>query len=252
MVDIVIVADAVFKMDIVIEGCQDIFLGDMLRNQVVSRTGQRFHQRFTVVAARLQDLLQFRIEDHRLRQADLLRCLIAEIDIFRDIHHHIGKDLDVPLLGLDHHGGNCRVLDLIRQFSRHLRTCLSQHFTGGHIDDILSQDMAGDPVAEHQLLIEFVASDPGEVIASGIKEHACHQALGALHCERLAGTDLFIQLKKTCLVAVRHVFLQGGLDLGFVAEQFDDLAVCADSERPHQDGRRYLSRTVDTDIENIV
>ena len=35
MVDIIIVADAVLQMDIVVDGCNDIFLRNVLRNQIV-------------------------------------------------------------------------------------------------------------------------------------------------------------------------------------------------------------------------
>ena len=35
MVDIIVVADAVLQMDIVVDGCNDIFLRNVLRNQIV-------------------------------------------------------------------------------------------------------------------------------------------------------------------------------------------------------------------------
>ena len=59
---------------------------------------------------------------------------------------------------------------------------------------ILCQNTAGYTVFEHQLLIELIASDFRQVIAPGIKEHARDQTLRTVHRERLAGTDLLVQL----------------------------------------------------------
>ena len=93
-----------------------------------------------------------------------------------NIYHHIGKNLYVLLLCLDKYIRNCRILDPVSQFSVNLGSCLCKYLSGKRIHNILCQDMVSDPVSECQFLIEFVASNLGKVISSGVEEHGIDQA----------------------------------------------------------------------------
>ena len=92
MVDVVVISHAVLKMHIVVDGSQDIFLGNMLRNQVVDIASDHALHLVDISGSLLDDACQHRIV-HLLLHADFVG--INACDSLQ-IHHHIGKDLDVP------------------------------------------------------------------------------------------------------------------------------------------------------------
>ena len=57
MIDIICSTDLLFQMHIVVDGSNDIFLGDMLRNQFVDISVDRFFQRFLIISAFSQNVL---------------------------------------------------------------------------------------------------------------------------------------------------------------------------------------------------
>ena len=56
MVDIVVVADSVLKMDIVVDGCKDILLGNMLGNQLMDIFPDGLRKPFRVLSELLENL----------------------------------------------------------------------------------------------------------------------------------------------------------------------------------------------------
>ena len=56
------------------------------------------------------------------------------------------------------------------------------------------------PLSEGKLLIKFISSDPRQIVTPCIKKHGIYKAFGALHGQRLSGTDLTVKLKQTLLV----------------------------------------------------
>ena len=112
--------------------------------------------------------------------------------------------------------------------------------------------MANDPAAHGKLLVEFIPADLCQIISAGVKEHGVDQAVRALDRKRFAGTDLFVEFKKTGLIIVGRVLRKARADLGLVAEKLDDLLICADSECAHQNSDSDLPGPVYTDIKNIV
>ena len=117
-------------------------------------------------------------------------------------------------------------MDLIRQLTVHLRTGFRKDFSGGLIHHILGEDHAVDPIAQHQLLVEFITSHLCQIITPGIKEHGVDQALGALHRQRLAGTDLAVQFQKAILIASlglplrdSRILAEGCKNLGLLSER---------------------------------
>ena len=111
-----------------------------------------------------------------------------------DIHHHAGQNFDFTFLSLNPYKRNSRILDIICHLFCHDRAGLCQNLSCGTVYHILSQFVACNTIAQQKLLIKFVTSHFCQIISSWIEEHAHNQALSALHCQRLAGTNFFVQL----------------------------------------------------------
>ena len=192
MVDIVVISHAVLKMHIVVDGRKDIFLRDMLRDQVVDITLDQPLHLIDISCRLLDDACQDRIV-YLLLHADFLR-----IDVHNSlkVYHHIGKDLDISrlVLSLYPQVRSCRVLDRVCDLSCDLRAFLSYDLTCHRAHYILCEDTSCDTVFEHQLLIEFIASDFRQVIPARIEEHARDQTFRTVYRKRLSRTDLFVQL----------------------------------------------------------
>ena len=62
MVDIVVVADAILKMDVIVNGSQDVFLGNVFRNQIVHVLADCVIKLLGILAVLVQKLLQHRRE----------------------------------------------------------------------------------------------------------------------------------------------------------------------------------------------
>ena len=188
MVDVVFVTDAVLQMHVIVNGSQNIFLGDMLRNQLVHILADCFCKRFGILRILFQNLCQYRIV-YQLCHAQLLGITVY---IVSQLNHHAGKHFDFSFLSLDIYIGNCAVLNQVSQFCCYLGACCCQNFTGCGIHNILSQFVAADTVAQQQLLIEFITSYFRQIISSGIEEHRVNQAFCALYAQRLTRTDFLV------------------------------------------------------------
>ena len=167
MVDIVIVADAVFQMDVIINGSDDIFLRNMLRDQLMDVLPDGLCQLFRIRRILFQDLRQDRI----IYQLGNAQFFWITVHIMCDVNHHAGEHLYIALLCLNIYKRNRTVLDGVRQFSRHLGSRCGKKLPCCGVNHILSQDMAADSVSEHQLLIEFISADFRQIISSGVEEH---------------------------------------------------------------------------------
>ena len=250
VVDVIVVAQSVLQVHIIINGSKNIFLGNVLGDQIMDISADRIFQLLDISCGLLQKAGQYRIV-YQLCHAHFLG---VDINHRPKVHHHIGEHFDITLLirTLDPYERNRRVLDGIRQLSGHLGPGFRQHFAGQRTHHILRQYMACDPVAEHKLLIKFIPAHFGQVVPSGIKEHAGDQALRTVHCQRLARTDLLIQLQKTFLIIGGSVFFEACHDLRLFSEQFQDLCVRADSKGTDQYRDRHLPGSVYTYIKNVI
>ena len=112
--------------------------------------------------------------------------------------------------------------------------------------------MALDPVLKVKLLVEFISADLGQVVSSGVEEHAVEQALRAVNGQRLAGTDLPVELQQAVLIVVGGIFAEAGQELGLLAEQVDDLRVGAVSQGTDENRHRNLSGPVHAHVKYIV
>ena len=144
MVDIIIVAQAILQMHIIVDGSQDIFLGNMLGYQFMYVLLDCFCQLLGIIAELFQDLGQNRIV-YQFMDTEILGIAIY---IVGQIYHQIRQYFYSSLFGLDIYEGNCAVLDGICQLCGHLVSCGCDHFTGGRIHYICSQDLMTDTILQ--------------------------------------------------------------------------------------------------------
>ena len=144
MVDIIIVAQAILQMHIIVDGSQDIFLGNMLGYQFMYVLLDCFCQLLGIIAELFQDLCQNRIV-YQFMDTEILGIAIY---IVGQIYHQIRQYFYSSLFGLDIYEGNCAVLDGICQLCGHLVSCGCDHFTGGRIYHICSQDLMTDTILQ--------------------------------------------------------------------------------------------------------
>ena len=252
MIDIVVASDAVLEMNIVINGGEDVLLRDMLRDEVVDPAPQG-HGQLVLREVLIQNLLQHGKID-QLRDADLLLLLLRHLNPAVDIHHKRGQHPDGMIHAL--HGqidkGNGRVLDLVRELRRDGCPGLGQNLARDLVDNVLGESESPDPVPQHEFLIIFVASDLGQIIAPRVKEQVVHLLNRGIHGQRLARTDLFVQLKKPFRVVGGGIFGKAAVNLGFLAEEIDDLLVGSHAERADENRNRNLSCSVHADIEHVI
>ena len=175
-------------MHIIINGSKNIFLGDMFRDQFVHILFDGLGQLSRIFAELLKNLLQHRIV-HPLRHAKFPGIAVHKAG---NVHHHVGQHLHIAFLGLHIYKGNRRVLDRIGNLRGHFGSGGRYHLAGGRIHGVCCQDLMPDPIAQRQLLVEFISADFGQIIPAGVKKHGRNQALSALHAQRLAGADLFV------------------------------------------------------------
>ncbi len=200
-------------------------------------------------------------EVHELRDAELLLLFVAHLDPAVDIDHHRREDLDldgllltlqVLVVRFDKDRRDAFILDRVRKLRRADRAGLGDHLSGVRAQNVLCEHKAADAVAEKELLVVLIAADLGEVVAARVKEQVLHLLDRAVHRERFARTDLFVQLKKTLVVIIRGVFDERGQDLRLVAEHLENLLVGADAEGADQDRHRNLPRAVNAHVEDVV
>ena len=170
MVDIIRAADAVLQVHIVINRSNDVFSGNVLRNQVMDPVLQLLCQ-FISGQSLSEDLHQHRIIN-QLVDSQVLQRILVHIEVAACIHHHVGQNLAVLPLGLNHDIGHACILDVGSALSGENRACLGDDLAGFGIDHILCQGMAGQAAAEVKLLIKLITADLCQVIALRVEEHA--------------------------------------------------------------------------------
>ncbi len=250
MVDIIIGSDAVFHVHVVVDGGENILFGDMLGHKLMHASAENIAERLCILILleMHQDLAEGGIID-LLSDAEILGIAVH---IMGQINHEVGQDLDRTLLRLDPDIGNRGILDQIRHLAVNFLAGASQNISCSLVDNILCEDLADDPAAHGKFLVELVSADLGQIVAAGIKKHRIDQAVRTLDRERLAGTDLLVQFKKTGLKVVGRILCKAGAELGLIAEQIHDLLIGSDSKCTNKDSDRYLPGSVHTNIEHVV
>ncbi len=247
MVDVIVIADPVLQMHVVVDGRENIFLCDMLGNEVMGMKPDRLQQ-ILVERILIHEFSQDGIVNH-LRDAETLRIALHPVG---QVNHHAGEDLHIMAIRLNDYIGNSGVLDLVRQFLRDVGAGLGQDLTCTLIHHVLREGMSRDTVAQLKLLIIFITADSCQVITPRVKEHAGDERLRALHRNRLSRTDLLVQFLQAGLIIRSLVLCQSRGHLGLISEQVDDLLVGAYSESADQHCDRHLSGTVNPDVKNII
>ena len=251
MVDVVNRADAVAQAAQVVDGGEDVVLDDVLWNQILCALLDHLAQLLIGVAA-VQNLAQNR-EANLLVDADLLQLLLGVAgDVVEDVDHAVGDDLDGAVADLEEDGIDAGALDLLRLGAGEHLVRLRHHLAGAAVDDRLSNHMAGDAGGDAQLLVVFIASYAGHIVSSCIKEQAVQMALGAVHCRRLARTQLAVNLQQRLLGVVGAVLFDGCHNARVVAEKFQNLSVAGQAQRADEGGYRQLSVFIDADKEDVV
>ena len=192
MIDVIIVSDAVLKMNIIVDGSENVFLCNMLRDQVVDVTPDHALHLIDVACGFFDDACQNRIVN-LLRHADLFRININDC---LKVYHHIGQNLDISgsILSFYPQILSRRILDRVSNLAGNLCPFFSHNFTCERAYNIFCQDTSVYTVPEHQFLIKFITAYFRQIVASRVKEHTVDEALRAVYCKRLARTDLFVQL----------------------------------------------------------
>ncbi len=250
MVDVVAAADPVFQVHVVVDGSKDVFLRNVLRDQLVNTLSEGVCKRFgiRIVLILKEDLSQRGI----VNQFSDSEFFGIAVHVVCDVDHQVAEHLDIALFRADPHIGDRAVLDLVGHLSCYDFAGCPQNIAVCLIHYIFRQDLVLDAASESELLVEFVSADLGEIISAGIKEHRVDQAVRALDGKRLAGTDLLVQFQKTALVVVGDILDKAGADLGLITEEIEDLLIGADSERTNEDRDRNLPGAVYSDIEYVV
>ena len=247
VVDIVGIAKAILQMHVIVNGCQNVILRNVLRNQLGSLAANRFFQLFRI-----------RILFHQLFQNRIIyQFLDAEfsrlaVHIFLQIHHTVGEHFDIAFLSFDPNERNRGILNLYRQIRVHFRIRFRDNLSGNRIHHILRQHLAADPVFQGKFFIEFITSYFCQVISSGVEKHTCDQALRALNSQRFARTDLFIKFQQTFLIALCCILCKRRQNLRFFTEQLQNLGIRAVSQCTDQHRNRHFTGSVNTDIEHII
>ena len=247
VIDVIIIADTVFQMHIIVNGGKNIFLCDVLRDQIVN-----------VILYGILQILRIGIFLHKpgklrivhlLCHADFLRI---DIHPFGDVHHQVGENLHHTVRRVQPYKRNRSILNLIRLFPGDCSSLLRDNFSRGSIYNVFRQSFSGDPAAKRQFFVEFISSDLGQIITAGIKKHSVNQTLRAVHGQRLSRTDLLVQFQKAFLIIRRCILGEARQYFRLLAEMFRYFRIRPQSEGAQKNGDRHFSGAVHTYPENIV
>ena len=155
MVNIIIITNTIFQMDIIVNGSNDIFLGNMLRNQFMYIFMNCFCKFFRIFSIFFNNLGKYRIVNKLCNS----KCLCIALYKVVDVYHHIGKNFDILFFCLDVYIRNRCILNLVCQFCSYFCTSCCQNFSGQSIYNIFCKNMMSDSVTECQFLIKFISTD---------------------------------------------------------------------------------------------
>ena len=168
MVDIIFCTDFVLKMHIIVNGSDNIFLCNVLRNQIHSVAADLLFQLVTAQAL-FEDAFQYRIEYFF---CDTSLCRV-KVHIGSQVYHQVGENFySSSFLCLKPYIRYSSVLDCDRLFLCHCLACFCKDLAGCCINNILCKNMTNDTVLKVKFLVEFISSDFRKIISSCVEEHA--------------------------------------------------------------------------------
>ena len=133
MINIVIIAKTVLQMHIIINGSNNIFLRNVLGNQLMDILLNCIRKRFGIFRIFFQKLRQNRII-YQFRNAQFFGIAVYKMG---NIHHHIGKNLHISFLCLNVHKGNRSILNRISQLCGYFCSFFRQYLACQSVYDIL-------------------------------------------------------------------------------------------------------------------
>ena len=139
MVDIIIRTNTILQMNIIVNRSKNIFLRNMLRNQIVNISVDRILEFIDITCCLFQDCSQNRII-YLLCHAQFSRIYIYDCI---QINHHVRENFNLSLLFriLQPYSRNSRILNLICYISSNLRSFFCNDFTCQRAYNRLSQYM---------------------------------------------------------------------------------------------------------------
>ena len=251
VVDVVGRADVVTEAVEIVDGRQNVVHGDMIGHQLRSAGGDHFLQCVLVVAAGFENFAQHAVA-HALADAAFGH---VEIDILVNVDHAVGDDLDLALLTVLFHGdkrfAHAGIFHLQRAGAVDGLTRFRHQLAGVGVGDRAAERVPGKAVGKAELFVIFISADAGQIITAGIEEQPLKVLLRIFHRQRLAGTQLAVDLQQCFLGVLGRILFDGGVQTLVIAEKFDQLRIGGQSHRTCETGHRQLAVLVDADIEHI-
>ena len=249
VVNVVGGAGAVHHAAQVVDGGQDVVLGDVLGDEILGVLLDGVRPVLGVGAAVLLEELLEGGEADLFLDAVLLGVKVHEL---RHVHHAVGEDLH----GLAVHGGDDGLVDAA---AGDLLGLLAVQGLAVHGDDLAGegighgrgQGLASQAGPDVHLLVELIPADLGDVVAPGVEEEGVQVAFGALHRGGLAGTKAAVDLEKALFPGLAGVLLEGGENALVLAEELLDLPVGLHAKGADEAGDGNLAVFIDADVEDV-
>ena len=146
MVNVIVIAHAVFQMHIIINRSKNVFLRNVLWNQVVNVT---LYQRFQFINVPCT-LLKQPFQDRIIHLLCNTHFHWVDIHNSLQVYHHIRKNFNIAgaFLTLYPQKWNGRILDRIGKFSCDHGSCLRNHFPCNCADNLFCQSLSFHTVPE--------------------------------------------------------------------------------------------------------
>ena len=250
VVDIVYVAVAVIQMHHIVDGSKDVFQCDVFGQQFVDVFFDRCFQFFRCCVF-FQQFCQHRIVNSFL-DAQFFCIQTKFFNIRIDLNNLVCQNFYFSVFYCDINVANTCILDLIAQFHCQDSAFFSHYFACHRVNYVFSQHCTFYTVSQCQFFVEFITAYFCQVVSLRIEEHTIQQGSGAFYCRGFAGTQLLINFDQTFFIRFCCVFFQSCQDLGFFAEQFNDLSIGTNAHCSDQNGYGNFSCSVNSYIEYIV
>ena len=246
MVDVVRRPHAAGNAVEIIDRRENIVMGNVLRNQLVPTLLDRLLP--AVGGNGIEHLKQDAAADLFLNA--VLRGV--EIDEALHVHHEVREKL--AALAAD---GNDRLADAaggqllgfgsVEHLAGH-----GKDLSGARVGDRLGKLLTAQAAPQVELLVEFIASDLGYIVAAGVKEQTVQISLGILNRGRLTRAQAAINLQQAVLAGLAGVLFQRRHDALVLAEQLQNLPVLLHAEGADEAGDGELAVLIDTDVEAVL
>ena len=179
MIDIIFVTNTVFKVNIVVNGCNYIINCYVLRDEVAHIL---LKCRLDVIKAFIlcENALKYRIV-YVFRNSECFCFLLRNIDIACNVNHHIGENFNSSLLNKKPYIRNCSILDSCCSLFCDEISRRCDNLTCCGIHNIISKSVSGKSVFKMKLLIKLITSNLSKIISSRVKKHSINKALRAVN-----------------------------------------------------------------------